>query len=120
LPAKSECINGYVELICRRKVMHGIRFTLAERQAWNPSVKMFFQSNAWMDIKVMLESATRFNNHICQRWGKGTKVLLTCDNLSAHVNPDTKAATSVASLVKGPHHNNSRRLLLPAPDATRK
>ena len=40
----------------------------------------------------MLESAARFNDHICQRWGEGTKVLLTCDNLSAHVNPDVKAA----------------------------
>ena len=55
-------------------------------------MKMFFQPNAWMDSKVMLESATHFNNHICQRWDKGTKVLLTCDNLSAHVNPDIKAA----------------------------
>ena len=84
--------DGYVELICRGKVMHGTRFTLAERNAWNPAVKMFFQPNAWMDSAVMLESASRFNDHICQRWGKGTKVLLTCDNLSAHVNPDVKAA----------------------------
>jgi len=53
---------------------------------------MFFQPNAWMDSKVMLESATRFNDHIRQRWGECTKVLLTCDNLSAHVNPDVKAA----------------------------
>jgi len=50
--------DGYVELICRGKVMHGTRFTLAERQAWNPAVKMFFQPNAWMDSKVMLESAS--------------------------------------------------------------
>ena len=89
---RGDFADGYVELICRGKVMHGTRFTLAERQAWNPAVKMFFQPNAWMDSEVMLESATRFNDHICQRWDEGTKVLLTCDNLSAHVNPDVKAA----------------------------
>jgi len=37
---------------------------------------------------------------------------------SKHTSPTP--GTSLASLVKGPHHNNSRRLLLPAPDATRK
>ena len=89
---RGDFADGYVELICRGKVMHGTRFTLAERQAWNPAVKMFFQPNAWMDINVMPESATRFNDHSRQRWGKDTKVLLTCDNLSAHVNPDVKAA----------------------------
>ena len=89
---RGDFADGYVELICRGKVMHGTRFTLAERQAWNPAAKMFFQPNAWMDSEVMLESATRFNDHICQRWGEGTKVLLTCDNLSAHVNPDVKSA----------------------------
>jgi len=83
--------DGCVELICRGKVMHGTRFTLAERQAWNPAVKMFFQPNAWMDSKVMLESATRFNDHIRQRWSEGTKVLLTCNNLRAHVDLDVKA-----------------------------
>jgi len=46
--------DGHVELTCRGKVMHGTRFTLAERQAWNPAVRMFFQPNAWMDSKVML------------------------------------------------------------------
>jgi len=89
---RGDLADGCVELICRGKVMHGTTFTLAELQAWDPAVKMFFQPNAWMDSKVMPESATRCNDHIRQRWGEGTKVLLTCDNLSTHVDPDVKAA----------------------------
>ena len=82
--------DGYVELICRGKVLLGSRFSLAERSKWNEKVNMYFQSNAWMDRVVMAESAQRFNSHILERWGPSVKSLLTCDNLDTHVYDGTK------------------------------
>ena len=84
--------DGYVELICRGKVIDGSRFSLAEREAWDPDVKLYFQKNAWMDRPVMERSAERFNNHITSRWGSDAKALLICDNLDAHIADKTKAA----------------------------
>lgn len=80
--------DGYVELICRGKILLGSRFSKLERAAW--AVNMYFQKNAWMDQQVMNKSAARFCEHVQKRWG-GKKVLLYCDNLDAHVNQDTKA-----------------------------
>ena len=51
---------------------------------------MYFQQNAWMDREVMAASAENFNNHVKERWGNDTKVLLTADNLDAHVYEETK------------------------------
>jgi hypothetical protein len=82
--------DGYIELICRGKIMDGTRFSLAERSQWHPDVKMYFQKNAWMDRNVMAHSAERFNDHIKTRWGPEAKALLTCDNLDAHVFSGTK------------------------------
>jgi DDE superfamily endonuclease len=42
-----------------------------------------------MDTKAMGHSAQRFCDHIQERWG-GKKVLLFCDNLSAHVAQETR------------------------------
>ena len=50
---------------------------------------MYFQKNAWMDTVVMGQSAQSFCDHIKQRWGE-KKVLLFCDNLSAHVAQETR------------------------------
>ena len=38
----------------------------------------------------MAASAENFNNHVKERWGNDTKVLLTADNLDAHVYEETK------------------------------
>ena len=65
--------DGYVELICRGKVLLGSRFSLAERSKWNEKVNMYLQSNAWMDRVVMAESAQRLNSHILERWGPSVK-----------------------------------------------
>ena len=82
--------DGYIELICKGKVILGTRFSLAERSQWNKDVKMFFQPSAWMDREVMALSAERFNKHILERWGPKAKALLTCNNLDAHVFQGTK------------------------------
>ena len=87
---EGELRDGYVELICRGKIIDGSRFSLAERSQWNKNVPMYFQKNTWMDRNVMALSAKRFNNHILERWGKNAKALLTCDNLDAHVFQGTK------------------------------
>ena len=42
-----------------------------------------------MDRQVMELSAQKFCDHIKQRW-EGKKVILFCDNLDAHVAPETK------------------------------
>ena len=76
-----EDADGYVDLICKGKILDGSRFSKSERAAWNPNVRMFFQKNAWMDTVVMIASAEKFNKHLQKRWGKGAKVLLTCVNL---------------------------------------
>jgi len=82
--------DGYVELICKGKVLHGERFKEIERNAWHAAVKMYFQASAWMDRPVMEASAIRFCDHIKKRWPQPTKVLLFCDNLDAHVCDATK------------------------------
>ena len=82
--------DGYIELICKGKVLLGGRFSPAERAAWDKRVNMYFQKNAWMDREVMATSAVNFNNHVKERWGNDTKVLLTTDNLDAHVYQETK------------------------------
>lgn len=79
--------DGYVELICKGKTLFGTRFSKLEQAAWE--VNMYFQKNAWMDTEVMGHSAQRFCDHVKQRWGS-KKVLLFCDNLSAHVAEPTK------------------------------
>jgi DDE superfamily endonuclease len=79
--------DGYVELSCKGKVLFGTRFSKLERAAWE--VNMYFQKNAWMDTEVMGHSAQRFCDHVEERWG-GKKVLLFCDNLSAHVAQETR------------------------------
>jgi DDE superfamily endonuclease len=65
----------------------GKRFSKVEQAAWE--VTMYFQKNAWMNTEVMAHSAQKFCDHIKQQWG-GKKVLLFCDNLSAHVAQETK------------------------------
>jgi hypothetical protein len=79
--------DEYVELICKGKTLFGTRFSKLEQAAWE--VNMYFQKNAWMDTEVMGHSAKRFCDHVKQRWGS-KKVLLFCDNLSAHVAEPTK------------------------------
>ena len=85
--------DRYVELICRKKVFLGGQFSPAERAAWDKRVSMHFQKNAWMDREVMATSAVNFNNHVKERWGNDAKVLLTADNLDAHVYQETKKTT---------------------------
>ena len=86
--------DGYIELICKGKVLLGGRHSPAERSAWDQRVQMYFQNNAWMDREVMMVSAQNFNNHIKERWGEKAKVLLTADNLDAHVFKGTKEAVA--------------------------
>ena len=82
--------DGYIELICKGKVLFGGRYSPAEREAWDKRVKMYFQKNAWMDREVMAVSARTFNDHVREKWGDNAKVLLTADNLDAHVHHGTK------------------------------
>ena len=82
--------DGYIELICKGKVLLGGRFSPAERTAWDERVNMYFQKNAWMDREVMAVSAKNFNDHIKDRWGENAKALLTADNLDAHVYHRTR------------------------------
>ena len=81
--------DGYIELICKGKLLHGQKFSRAERAAWQDDVPMWFQQNAWMDRKVMAESAKGFCDHMKGKWGN-KKVLVYCDNLDAHICDKTK------------------------------
>ena len=49
--------DGYIELICKGKVLLGGRYSPAERAAWDERVNMYFQKNAQMDRDVMAQSA---------------------------------------------------------------
>ena len=91
--------DGYVELICRGKVLDGSRFSRAERSQWNKDVNMHFQKNAWMDRQVMEQSAKNFNEHIRKRWGNNAKALALCDNLDAHICEQTKEVLGANSNV---------------------
>ena len=82
--------DGYIELICKGKVLLGGRFSLAERSAWDKRVQVYFQKNVWMDSGMMALSAKTFNDHIKEQWGRQAKYLLTVDNLDAHVFDGTK------------------------------
>ena len=86
---KGKDADGYVELICKGKVIDGRRYNKLEREAWQKDVPMYFQKNAWMDRPVMALSASNFTDHVNKRWG-GKKCLLFCDNLDAHVCEETK------------------------------
>ncbi len=86
---EGEDADGYVELICKGKVIDGSRFSKIEREAWAKDVPMYFQQNAWMDREVMALSAQNFSEHVKEKWGD-QKVLLFCDNLDAHVCDNTK------------------------------
>ena len=91
--------DGYIELICKGKVLLGGRYSPAERAAWDERVNMYFQKNAWMDRDVMAQSANTFNDHIKERWGETAKVLLSADNLDAHVFHGTKDTLAKDGLV---------------------
>jgi len=82
--------DGYIELICKGKVLLGGRFSLVERSAWDKRVQMYFQKTVWMDRGMMALSAKNFNDHIKEQWGPQAKYLLTADNLDAHVFDGTK------------------------------
>ena len=94
---EGEDADGYVELICKGNVLMGTRFSATERAAWHKEVPMWFQKNAWMDRNVMAKSAETFREHIKKRWDHNwkegdtvTSVLVICDNLDAHVAPETR------------------------------
>ena len=86
---EGEDADGYVELICKGKVLGGKYFKQIERAAWAKDVPMYFQKNAWMDRSVMEVSAKNFCDHVKKRWGD-QKMLVFCDNLDAHVCDATK------------------------------
>ena len=79
--------DGYTVLIAKGK-FNGRR-KIIEKNAWNKKVKMLFQINAWVDTEVMVQIAKDFVEHVRRVHGD-LWVLLFCDNLNAHLNPEVK------------------------------
>ena len=66
-----------------------MRISEDERKAWHPDVKVFFQTNAWMDHNVNMDWAEQVLFKFVES-EKLSKFLLFCDNLAAHQREEFK------------------------------
>lgn len=90
---RSEGKQPAVSVIFRGK---GLRITQEEKDAWHPDVKVFFQTNAWMDHKVNMEWAEKVLFQFVEV-EKLKKFVLLCDNLEAHQKDEFKESVSLKS-----------------------
>ena len=50
----------------------------------------FFQNNEWVDSVMMRDIARKFFAHKNEVHGEGVWLIIFCDNLSAHLDPEAK------------------------------
>lgn len=79
--------DGWCDLVCKGT---GKRIKDAEKELWDEDVDVFWQSKAWVDKVVMLEIAKKFVRRKIAKHGEDVWVILFCDNLSAHCDPDVR------------------------------
>ena len=78
--------DAWVDLVTKGT---GTRVKAEEVSRYHPSVGMFWQKNAWVDGRVMVELAKKFVRKKALVHGDEW-VLLYADNLSAHLLPEVK------------------------------
>ena len=78
--------HAWVDLVSKGT---GKRIKAEEKARYDNTVDMYWQKNAWVDTKVMLELASKFVREKKRRHGDDW-VVLYADNLSAHLAPQVK------------------------------
>jgi hypothetical protein len=86
--------QGYTVLVCKGKLQKKKQF---EMLAWNKDVPVWFQNNTWADRVAMIFFAKGFVEHKKKKHGD-LRVLLICDNLKPHLNPEVKRIMSEATV----------------------
>ena len=78
--------HAWVDLVTKGS---GKRIKAEEKARYHKGVDMYWQKNAWVDTKVMIELASKFVREKKRRHGNDW-VVLFAGNLSAHLAPQVK------------------------------
>ena len=62
----------------------------AEKESWYKDVGVFWQNKKWVDSVVMRDLARKFFAHKNELHGEGVWIIVFCDNLSEHLDPEVK------------------------------